>query len=370
MMSPPPPPPPPPPLPSAEQAHARLALRLLLDRRGDRPTDVAVDWPLLLALAQQNTVLVRVAERLPLAGLEPPAFFVAAAQRERERTEAVFALMRRLGERCEEAGLEYLFPTAWQHFPDAGGELDLLLLSRSHDVDRFILKDTAAALRARDLRDRLAGTALYWLPEVALALDIHHGRLGLVGEQGLYPAGLINRRRRQVLAGEERCAPAPEDQLILQGMSRVAGRRSFRIADAAATASIVRGQRLDWSYLVSVARQTGVLPGLSCYLSYVDRIYAGLYERHLLPPEARDLLIHDGWGDVAFRRGRYRFAALRVRNRLYWRQLASAAVAGEWRMASRLCLAPAMAAACSLGLVGRDAIEALEGVVALTVGCA
>lgn len=360
--------PPPAPLPSTEQAHARLVLRLLLDRRGDRPADVAMDWALLLALAQQNSVLVRVAERLPLAGLEPPDFFVAAAERERERTEAVFAVMRRLGERCEEAGLDYLFPTAWQHYPDVGRDLDLLLLSRSQDVDGAILAGTAASLRARDLRDRLAGTALYWLHEVALPLDIHHGRLGLVGEHGTYPADLIHRRRRHVVAGEERFTPAPEDQLILQGMSRVAGRRSFSIADAAATAAIVRGQRLDWKYLVSVARHIGVLPGLSCYLSYVDEIFSDLYGRHLLPPPARQILTLDGWGAVAFRDGRYRFAALRVRPRLYWRQLAMAALAGQWRVASRLCLAPPMVAACSLGLVGREATDAIDALAAVTLG--
>ena len=109
-----------------------------------------------------------------------------------------------------------------------------------------------------------------------------------------------------------------------------------------------------------LVRQMGVLPGLSCYLGYVDQIYAALYERHLLPPEARSLLTLDGWGEVAFQRGRYRFAALRVRNRLYWRQLATAAIDGQWRVASRLCLAPAMVAACSMGLVGRDATAGLD----------
>ena len=355
--------------PSAERYHATLALRLLeaseeLTSLSDEP----VDWRLLLALAQQNTVLVRLADRLPGAGLEPPAFFVLAAERERERARAAFALMRRLGERCTQAGLEYLFPTAWQHHPDVGGDLDLLLRSRAQDVDAVILEGTRASLRARDLRDRLAGTALYWLPDVRLALDIRHGRLGLVGEHGSYPVGLIQRRRRLTVAEEEFFAPAPEDQLILQGMSRVAGRRSFSIADAAATATIVRGHRLDWTYLVGMARHMGVLPGLSCYLSYVDQIYCDLCERHLLPPEARRILTLDGWGAVAFRRGRYRFAALRVRNRLYWRQLATAAVAGEWRVASRLCLAPAMAAACSLGLVGREATEAVNALVTLTLG--
>jgi len=66
---------------------------------------------------------------------------------------------------------------------------------------------------------------------------------------------------------------------------------------------------------------------------------------HLLPPEARQTLAIDGWGSVAFREGRYRFPSLWIRNRLYWRQLATLAGAGEWRVASRLCLAPAMVVA-------------------------
>src|SRR2546426_12709021 len=69
----------------------------------------------------------------------------------------------------------------------------------------------------------------------------------------------------------------------------------------------------------------------SCYLSYVDQIYGALYEHHLLPPEARQVLAIDGWGSVAFREGRYRFPSLWIRNRLYWRQLATVAGAGEWR---------------------------------------
>ena len=353
---------------TAEQQHATLALRLLSDQGGARPPGITVDWPLLLALAQQNGVLVRLAEQLERGGLRPPAFFAAAAERQRERAEAARSVMRHIADRCARHGIHFLFPTAWQHFPDVGGDLDLLVLSRARRVDAFILEGMAASLRAPDLRDRLAGTALYWLRESGLALDVHHGRLGVVGEHTAYPADLIRRRQSRMLAEEEYFVPAPEDQLILQGMSRIAGRRSFRLADAAATIRIIRGPPLDWGFVVSVAQHMGVLPGLCCYLSYVDQIYGALYEHHLLPPEARQVLAIDGWGSVAFREGRYRFPSLWIRNRLYWRQLATVAGAGEWRVASRLCLAPAMVVACSLGLVGRDAVEATASIAALAMG--
>ncbi len=353
---------------TAEQRHATTALRLLFDQGGSPPTDMTVDWPLLLTLARQNSVLVRLSERLEGRGLRPPAFFAAAAERARQRADTACSVMRHIADRCARHGIDFLFPTAWQHFPDAGGDLDLLVSSRARRVDALILEGMAASLRAPDLRDRLAGTSLYWLRESGLALDVHHGRLGVVGEHAAYPADLIRRRQRRVLAEEEYFAPAPEDQLILQGMSRVAGRRSFSLGDATATIRIIRGQPLDWGFLVSVAHHMGVLPGLCCYLGYVDEIYGALYGHHLLPPEARQVLTIDGWGSVAFREGRYRFPSLRVRNRLYWRQLATVAAAGEWRVASRLCLVPAMVVACSLGLVGRNAVEATASITALAMG--
>src|SRR2546426_12697603 len=89
---------------------------------------------------------------------------------------------------------------------------------------------------------------------------------------------------------------------------------------------------------------------------------------HLLPPEARQVLAIDGWGSVAFREGRYRFPSLWIRNRLYWRQLATVAGAGEWRVASPLCLGPANGGARQPGPRGGDALGATAGHAGLTLG--
>src|SRR2546422_9147206 len=131
---------------------------------------------------------------------------------------------------------------------------------------------------------------------------------------------------------------------------------------AAATIRIIRGPPLDWGFVVSVAQHMGVLPGLCCYLSYVDQIYGALYEHHLLPPEARQVLAIDGWGSVAFREGRYRFPSLWIRNRLYWRQLATVAGAGEWRGAPRFCPAPGPGGGRSPRPLGGDPRGATAGI--------
>src|SRR5207249_1266157 len=89
---------------AVEQQHATLALRLLSDQGGAPPPGITVDWPLLLALAQQNGVLVRLAERLERGGLRPPAFFAAAAERERARAETARSVMRHIADRCARHG--------------------------------------------------------------------------------------------------------------------------------------------------------------------------------------------------------------------------------------------------------------------------
>src|SRR5256714_11556533 len=116
---------------TAEQLHATRALRLLSDRDGARPPGITVDWPLLLALAQQNGVLVRLAEQLERGGLRPPAFFAAAAERQRERAEAAGSVMRHIADRCASPGIPFPFPTASTHFPAGGSELEPPASSRA-----------------------------------------------------------------------------------------------------------------------------------------------------------------------------------------------------------------------------------------------
>src|SRR5256885_3241311 len=130
--------------------HAAWLLRLLLDRRTS-PDGHDVDWDMLLEIARRNGVLARTAERLLVRDVALPEPFAEAVAQEQGRIGAMLELIHQVSRTCEAAGLEFVFPKAFQDYPDMGDDVDLLLLERSTRVDRRILAELDAAALGRDL---------------------------------------------------------------------------------------------------------------------------------------------------------------------------------------------------------------------------
>jgi len=322
---------------------AALMLRLLVaDAPSLDPCDDA-DWASILRLAQQNGVLVRTALALERHGLRLPATFQAAVGAERDRIEATLALIRRLGAVCEDEGIAFLFPKAFLHYPDMGRDVDLLVLDRSAVVDRRLLRTLPHVRLADRLDHRLAGATCYAVAGCPSVLDIHHGRLGDVGQLTAFPRRLIARRRAVSVGGTQVWVPAVEDQLVLQGAQRIYGRRTLRLADLLATIATIRWNHFDWTATIATARECGTFHGLCCYLAYVDQVYAQAFGRGLVPQALQERLILDGWGEIAFADGTYRFPALRVNAQLYWREYWAHVAAGQLAAAARLWLLPVVA---------------------------
>ena len=329
-----------------ERAQAGLVLQLLLD--GFPAPDTRIDWTTLLPLVRNNGVLIRVAERLASLGIEPPLAFAEAVAKERERVRDAFALVERVSAICRARGIPFLFAKACQHYPDLGDDLDLLVLAPAATVDALLVRQLPATAQPRDVGAWIAGTVAFRVRGVATALDVQHERVGPVGEHRAYAISLVTRQRRIVVEGTACGAPAPEDQLVLQGVQRVSGRRSLRLCDVVYTVSSLRRDRLDWDYILGTARRIGVLSGLGCYLSYVEQIHRDAFWTPLLPAVARRALPLEGWGRVDFTHGAYRFPAVRVNGRMYLRQLAAGLWTANWGGTARLCCAPVVGAATAV----------------------
>jgi Uncharacterised nucleotidyltransferase len=325
---------------AGEEWYAVRLLRLLLESRPPEEGPTLGGEEILLPLAQRNGLLVRTAERLKEAGIVISPHFRRVVEAERLRVRTALGWIDRISTLCAGSGLEFLFPKAFQHYPDMGRDLDLLLLSRSSAAAARVLEALPTSRCRRGLAHWIAGTTTYRIEGCVLPLDVHHGRLGLAGEHGGYPAMLIRNSRRLSLDGRSFMAPSLEDQWVLRGMQGVYSRRSLRLADIVATIASLREDTLDWEYVVETSKRLGTLPGLSGYLHTVDAIHARIFGSEILSGERRHDLKRENWGPPRYRAGHYWFPGSAVVARLYGRKLLSAAVSGDWVGAVRICLIP------------------------------
>src|SRR5437763_16416655 len=102
------------------------------------------------------------------------------------------------------------------------------------------------------------------------------GRVGHTGQPAADAALGLRNRRVASLGGRECARPAPDDQLVLQGVEKVVARRAFHLTDVLFTIATIRrgGDDLDWDYVIATARALGVRGGLSWYLQPVHGNHA------------------------------------------------------------------------------------------------
>ena len=319
-----------------------LVLRLLLgDCRAD-PKDL--EWSALPVLAERQRVPLRLAECLESRNAMVSPRFTEATAQAHARAERVLVLLARVADACDQHGIPYVALKIARDFPDVGGDMDLLVSGAASGLERVLRDLLPVVPRRRSLHHHLAGTEVYPVPEYGTVVDVHHGRLGQLGEHARYAALLLSRRRRADFGAISCFIPSLEDQLVQQALSYGAGRPAVRLADAYWTISTVRGGRLDWELLLDTARATGLLPALSCHLSCVEQLQQRLLGRPLLEPEVRRRLVQHRWGRMEFRRGSFRLTAPRARAGLFFRQLQAELKSGDWAAVGRLCLLPVVAA--------------------------
>lgn len=325
------------------QSYGPIILRLMLNGTLEPFDSRAVLWGELLHVAAQNGVLIRVVDQLQAIGLEPRHFFYAAVKEMRERNQRKLSLMSRISERCIDANIDSIFAKALQNYPDMGGDIDLYVKPRSSDVDAAILTGLKATPVKRNLRNRIDGSATYRLAGCDSLLDIHHGRVGMLGEHKLYVSQIIRNAGEITVDGDNFLTPSPEDQLILQALQKVVQRSYLRLSDILTTIRLVRGERLDWNYILNTVKDLNILYGLSCYLNFVNRVHREAFKENLLRPFLQRSLISKNSALIEFKDGFYRFPRVKVGSLGFANKFCSALLSENWSVASRLSLLPVLA---------------------------
>jgi hypothetical protein len=325
-----------------EQKYASIILRLLLDGVCPPNEQPHIIWGDLLHIAAQNGVLIRVVDQLETIGLEPRHFFSAAVKEMRARNKRKLFLITRITERCVEANIDFIFPKAFQNYPDMPGDIDLYLAQHSTAVDSVVLSGLHVKPLKRHLRNRIDGTSNYMIRGCESVLEIHHGRIGMLGEHTWYVGQIIENSRYVRAETDEFLMPSPEDQLILQGLQRVVQRSYLRLSDIVCTISLLRRNALNWNYIFRTVNDLNIAYGLTCYLSFVEQIHRETFDSSVLPPRLMRSMRRQ-YSSIQFKDGFYRFPRLKVGSRGYAYKFCSAIIAENWAVARRLSLLPVLA---------------------------
>ena len=324
------------------QSYASIILRLLLNDVIEPVEERNIVWGDLLHIAAQNGVLIRVVEMLEKRGLGRPHFFSASVGEMRARNQRKLELIGSIGEACVEGDVSFIFPKIFQNYPDMPGDIDLYVSLRSPHVDAVILRGLSAMPVRRNLRNRIDGSANYRLPSCDSLLEIHHGRIGMLGEHKFYVKQVIEKGNWIKMEGQDFLIASPEDQLILQALQRVVQRSYLRLSDVVSTITLLRNDVLDWDYILKNVKELNTFYGLGSYLSFVEQIYSNTFTS-LLPPDLMRSVVSKREETIEFRDGFYRFQRLRVGGRGYANKFCSALLSENWAVASRLSLLPLLA---------------------------
>jgi hypothetical protein len=317
-----------------------------------------IDWDFLLSLARDNRVVIRLYDSLLQHGIEPSESYRAYVADEKRRVALLVELMGQVAVAYESAGIDFVFIKNYQHYPDMGDDIDLLVLN-GKDADSCIVSELALSPHNLSLLNKFGGKTQYCFHDGITFLEIHHDRLGRLGEHRLFPKIIVKNLQYVRLNGIVVPVPSAEDQFLLQVLQRVYTHFFFRISELLFGVNVVSSRDLDLGYLARISQEIGISPGLSFYLSIINSFYAGITQTNLPldRPEFLDPKVAD---QIVFRDSHYRLPMFPWSARFFAQKWISDLRSLSWQSAARLSLAPAFAVLEGVEKINRRAHGAID----------
>lgn len=333
---------------TSEKRYASFILKLLLGNNElDYISDMlkGMDWILFQKIAKKNVVLIRCYDKITSLGIEiRNREFVDAVAVERYRVQKTIELICVVAKICAGMGISYMYAKAFQHYPDMGGDIDLLIMDKTNKLDRIIVDKLGAVELPNTFFNRIAGKNDYKIEQYPTHLEIHHGRMGYVGEYARYPIAILERCKKLDCNGLDIIVPSNEDVFLIQVLQRMYSHFRIRISDVVRSVDLLSNHDLDWKYILKVAKSMGVYNGLCHYLAYVNHIHNDVFDQNIMPEEISNIFQCVNGDSVVFSNCYFRYPLVRVCGVIFLKKITSDICSGDLGSVGRLLLFPSIAA--------------------------
>lgn len=314
------------------------------------------DWRTLHALASSHHVLLRALPRLLSlpdgAGYD---WIGTAIETEQARIDRALSFLSPICEALEHSGPVVVIKSL-DHWPDLGSDLDLYSKAEPRDVVAIMRDRFRAQVTRQSWGDRMANKWNFEIPGLQEPIEVHVQRLGQMGEQRLIGDSLVARSVPQRFGAYTFRVPSPEDRMILSTLQRMFRHFYIRLCDIVDLSQSLERGGIDFDYLRSLAKVSGLWQGLATYLKIVSD-YVRQYRGNGVPLPAF-LLSAARFGNekVRFAKTFLRIPIVPESARFYTAELKELFWSGEICNTLRLGLLPllATAAAVEYRITGSD----------------
>jgi len=270
-------------------------------------------------------------------------------QREQSRIDHALRYLSQICETLNERGCLVTVIKSLDHVPDLGSDLDLYSDADSAAIIAAMKQAFGAKLADRSWGDRLANKWNFVVPGLPELVEVHVGRLGQTGEQTAAITRSVAECARVLEAGSYRFrVAAPEERIVISTLQRMYRHFYIRLCDIVDNAKLLDDRAVDFDYLESLGRQSGLWEGIATYLVIISQ-YVEQYRGYGVPLSGRIVRSAKfGTSQVRFRKDFLRVSILPHSIDLYARELKSFLLRGDLRNGLRLSLLPCLATAAAL----------------------
>lgn len=233
------------------------------------------------------------------------------------------------------------------HWPDLGNDLDLYTLAPEGRIVHVMHNLLGGHVEPRSWGDRLAHKWNFAFDGLRESVEVHAERLGQTGEHIAMAKRFVTRRVKMERGGHTYFVPAPEERIVVATLQRMYRHFYFRVCDVVNSAAIVDGG-LNYRELKNAADIGGIWPGVATYLKIVSD-YAQQYRGKPLDLPRPVLEAAKFGAEKLFVMRRFlRVPLMPDGARLFTKQIAATAAAGNVPATFRLSLLPPLAATAAV----------------------
>jgi hypothetical protein len=291
-------------------------------------------------MARKNVISIRTYERLKEFGIEANAEFTDIVQSEKDRIGRTMELIKILDGICRREGIGRLFLKSFQHFPDMGNDIDLLVMDYSDRFDKVVEKEAGFRPMPGNIMNFISGKSDIMCESYPSPIEVHHGRIGHLGEHLHYPRELMSNCMYFEVDGIPIPIPSSEDQLLIHTLQRMYYHFYIRISDLIGSIKLVKTEGLNWDRIIGTSDKINIRNGLSAYLSYLDEAHLRAFGSTVVPKDVSRILNVGRYRGLTFTKGYYKYPLISVASRVYISKITKGAITGDLAGAFRSALMP------------------------------